>query len=589
MKPSFFLQTQFPWIRTLEAVATVECPECTNVDPIQVTFYNETLLNSSWILHGLNLLIYQANLSQTDFTIDRVSGQIRDGVISIYNSTVGSVNVQGTETFRINVTKSDLDGTERPEKTLLDVVNTKLYIKKSTFRSNKVEAGPALVKALNSRIAVENSSFLENVAQTGLFQIANGSNLNVTDSEFEALEELGSLVLWSMNNVKATFTRCIFNRTAGFYASQNTSMTVKESLITDSQYLDQGSTTLIQLGSHIQFINTTIVNNMTPLPQPFLSVSIGSSVAMTNCAYANNARQRHVLIQKDSSLEIVNSQFFDNTGNHGSLPTESIHLFEIQDSKVSITGGNFHNNSFQNETEVYASFLFHMTNSEAKFFKSKFIGNTADHILFTESQYSSPQKYIAIEHCTFDNHKGEITISNIANVVFEKSHLYIGNNSWISDAIVLSQPKTVRIAFSLFFSLKEAHLLRFQRKGWKKRTAELKTLNTTFRNRNHILKSDSENFLEEARELGFIHIGAGVNVNVVENQYASSKYIHFCFLLSSNNSGGTILDTSPIFMQFSGNCDRIIGWRHPFGTPSPPGNPPLNKVRRVEPLNFPLM
>ena len=570
MKPLFFLQVQFPWIRTLEAVATVECPECTNVDPIQVTFYNETLLNSTWILHGLNLLIYQANLSQSDFTVDRVSGQIRDGVISIYNSTVGSVNVQGTVTFRINVTKSHLDGTERPEKTLLDVINTKLYIKKSTFRSNKVEAGPALVKAVNSRIAVENCSFLENVAQTGLFQIANGSNLNVTDSEFEALEKVGSLVLWSMNNVKATFTRCIFNRTAGFYVSQNTSMTVKESNITDSQYLDQGSTALIQFGSHIQFINTTIVNNRPPIPQPFLSLSIESSVAIINSVYAYNARERHVLIQEDSSLEIVNSQFFDNTGNHGSLSPESIQLFEIQDSKVSITGGNFHNNSFQNDTELYASFLFHMTNSEAKFFKSKFLGNTADHILFTESQSSSPEKYIAMENCTFDNHKGEITISNIADVVFENSHLYIGNKSWISGAIVLSQPKTVRIAFSLFFSLKEVPLLRFERKDWKKRTAELKTLNTTFRNRNHILKSDSENFLEEAKELRFIRIDAGVDVNVEETQYASSKYLIFIcsgHIIIVEDLHKTILGVPLLlgqiffFMQFSGNVCQIIGWR----------------------------
>ena len=542
MKPLFFLQVQFPWIRTLEAVASVECPECTNVDPIQVTFYNETLLKSTWILHGLNLLIYQANLSQTDFTVDRVSGQTRDGVISIYNSTVGSVNVKGTETFRINVTKSDLDGTERSEKTLLDVINTKLYIKKSTFRSNKVEAGPALVKAVNSRIAVENCSFLDNVGRSGLFQIANRSNLDVADSEFKTSQKVGSLVLWSMNNVKATFTHCIFNRTAGFYASQNTSMTVKESLITDSQLLDQGSTALIQLGSHVQFIYTSIVNNMPPMPQPFLSVSIGSSVAMKNCAYANNARQRHVLIQKDSSLEIVDSQFFENTGNHGSLPPESIYLFEIQDSKVSITGGNFHYNSFQNETELYASYLFHMTNSEVRFFKSKFLGNTADHILFTESQSSSPQKYIVMENCMFDNYKGEITISSIANVVFENSNLYISNNSWI----VLSQPKTVRMAFSLFVSLNEAPLLKFERKSWKKRAAELKTLDTTFRDRSHLLKSDSENFLEEARELGFIHIGAGVDVNVEETHYASSKYIiHFCFDWSSNNSGGSILATSP--------------------------------------------
>ena len=387
---------------------------------------------------------------------------------------------------------------------------------------------------------VENSSFLGNVAQTGLFQIANGSNLNVADSEFEALEKVGSLVLWSMNNVKATFTRCTFNRTTGFYGSQNTLITVKESLLTDSQHLDQGSTALIQLGSHIQFINTSIVNNMPPMPQPFLSVSIGSSVVMTNCAYGNNARQRHVLIQKDSSLEILDSQFLNNTGNHGSLPPESIKLFEIQDSKVSITGGNFHNNSFQNDTELYALFLFHMTNSEAKFFKSKFLGNTADHILFTESQSSSPQKYIVMENCMFDNYEGEITISNIANVVFENSHLYISNSSRISDAVVLSQPKTVRIAFSLFSSLKEVPLLRFERKGWKKRTAELKTLNTTFRNRNHILKSDSENFLEEARELRFIRIDAGVDVNVEETQYASSKYIfNFHLFWSSNNSIGS--------------------------------------------------
>ena len=766
---------------------TVECPECTNVDPIQVTFYNETLLNSTWILHGLNLLVHQANLSQTDFTIFRVSGQTRDGVIRIYNSTVGSLKLRGPEMFHINIVKSELDGTERPRKTLLDVSNTRLYINKSTFRNNKVEVGPALIKAANSLVMVENCTFLENVGQTGLFEITNGSNLNMTDSEFKhnghwffalstiairrsssasitgcsfvnnmaangaalcsfhntslmvnssvfidnvgqeggainchnqvdlsqdnnnqnvdtkpsqktkqeiqepettrnkvnerewntdteqtardeklsrclitgskfennsavpsagavyirgrraeiyesnflfntgslggatrgiqnaeidikdssfwdntggigsnihieestslniegctfeyndsahitgvgiyarnqssvsisnssftnqgtlpvvfeienatvltvantkfvTLQKIGCSALYSINNVKATFTRCSFNRTTGIYASQNTLVTVQESLITDSQHLGQGSTVLIQFGSHIQFINTTIVNNMPPMTQPFLSVSSGALAVITKCVYANNVRQRHVTVQKDSSLIIKDSQLVNNDGTSRSILVGPTSLFEIQDSEVSITGSDFQNNSFHGEMELQASVLFHMVNSEAKFSTSVFTGNAADPFLLAESQSTSPLKYMAIKECVFNNNKGEISIFNIADVFIENSQIQKHSNSINSNVIVLTQPKIVRIGYSSFNSSKKAPLLiKFVQNGWEKKTIALKTLKSTFNDGNHVIQSDSGNFLEEAKEHGFIRIASGTDVNAEETVYASSE------------------------------------------------------------------
>ena len=280
-------------------------------------------------------------------------------------------------------------------------------------------------------------------------------------------------------------------------------VTFQESSITDSQHLEHGSTVLIQFGSHIQFINSIIVNNISPMTQPYLSVSSGCLVAMTNCVYVNNVRQRHVTVQKDSSLIIQDSQFVNNAGNSGSLLAGPTSLFEIHDSKVSITGGNFQNNSFHSKMELYPSFLFHVINSETEFSTSVFAGNAAEYILFTESQFSSTPKYLAIKQCVFNNHKGKMSISNIADVVIDVV-VVIGNSS--------------------FNSSKEAPIrIMFKQNSWEKKTVALKTLKSTFSDGNRVLQSDSGNLLEEAKVHGFIRISGGVDVNAEETVYASSE------------------------------------------------------------------
>ena len=189
----------------------------------------------------LTRIEFIGNLSQSDFTLNRVSGQTRDGFISIYNSTVGSLNVQGPEMFRINIIKSELYGTERPTKTLLDVSNTKLYIRKSTFRSNEVGTGPAVPKATNSQIVVENCTFLENVGETGLFEITNGSNLNMTDTEFKNngrwFFALSTIVV--RRSSSASISGCTFVSNMAEYGAalcsfQNTSVVVNSSVFIDN-------------------------------------------------------------------------------------------------------------------------------------------------------------------------------------------------------------------------------------------------------------------------------------------------------------------------------------------------------------------
>ena len=308
-----------------------------------------------------------------------------------------------------------------------------LDIEESTFEYNDTEylTGETISAKINSSVGIRNSSFRNQGTVSTVLRAADSSEVQVENSQFQTLAEVGSVVLDSQNDVRASFRSCSFNRSTGLRASENSHITVEGCLLTDSQHLQQGATVVAQFNSHVQFTNTTITDNHPQMSLPFLSVTGSSSAAIFDCVYSNNTRGRHVVVQTGSTLSILDSLFVQNYGRSGIFHLDSTRLFEVHDSQAQITRCIFQDNVFQNKLDIFPSSLIQMTNTDFNISRTMFFGNTADHVIVisTESLDTSPSKYVQIEQCVFYGNKGDISMTNTADVIIQSSKFSMTNQT----------------------------------------------------------------------------------------------------------------------------------------------------------------
>ena len=218
-----------------------------------------TLSKSTWRIHGLNLLIYQADLSMAQLSLDRVNGQRTTGVASIFNSTFGSLKISGNH--EVNVSKCNIDGISRPDVTLLDINNTNLNIKTSTFTRNHGHFHAAVLKASESNITIHHVNFTRNIGHNGVIEIGNRSSLQVENSTF-------------VNNGHLFFAL---------------------------------STILVRPTGSAVVTNCTFIFNMAAFGAGLCSMA-NSSITVSNCSFVNNSGQLGSSINCNDDLDLVSSK-----------------------------------------------------------------------------------------------------------------------------------------------------------------------------------------------------------------------------------------------------------------------------------------
>ena len=97
-----------------------------------VTFNGVSFSKSSWEIHDLNLSINQSDLSMTTFSLFWRNDNQETGNVTIYKSMFKNLKVVGK--FEVNIVKCIIDSTGKPGTTLVDINNSNLSIKDSTFK-----------------------------------------------------------------------------------------------------------------------------------------------------------------------------------------------------------------------------------------------------------------------------------------------------------------------------------------------------------------------------------------------------------------------------------------------------------------------
>ena len=166
----YHFQKKHQWIRNWNVLARhSESIEFHNVA-------SRTNYSNHWTIHGLDLTIVGSHLSETDIVM---VGSYPKPVLKILFSTFGQLKVEKSQ---IMIQGCSTHGSNR---TLLDIKNSSLSIRNSTFYENNANEGPSIVKAIHSNVNMTESLFTENSGQNGLIRVLNDSSLYLGNCNFK--------------------------------------------------------------------------------------------------------------------------------------------------------------------------------------------------------------------------------------------------------------------------------------------------------------------------------------------------------------------------------------------------------------------
>ena len=185
---------------------------------ISVNFKDLCQLSGNWTIHGLNLSMVNTTSHELSVTIEKAIDQKKNNFISIINSTWGHLNV--SPGHNVLVSNSHFNSVVSSKKTLIEVSNSSLNISKSSFYDLRVQENPAILKAINSHVVIENISCTNNVGAYGLLQVFNGSKLVMKESIFQ---NNGNFLSFSIIVVKygsqLDLFKCRFKRNYALYGA----------------------------------------------------------------------------------------------------------------------------------------------------------------------------------------------------------------------------------------------------------------------------------------------------------------------------------------------------------------------------------
>ena len=315
-----------------------------SVENISVNFYDVSLSNTSWTIHGLNLYINDCNLVTVGFFIrHKPIYQIGRREIKIVNSTFGHLNVKGG--YNILVSDCTVDGaTLAPNSTLMDVVGGTLTVSTSTF--HHLGAGvydwdivPNLLKVVRCRIHMVDVNCSNNEAPVVLIQIQNGSELFVRDSTFENNGNISSVISVKFNS-SLSISDSLFSGNSASNGSclrlhHNVSVTISQSTFINNeadyggviyQYYEPKNSS-DQNNSYILSVtisHSTFVNNRALSGGVIYHYYETVNAQAQNHSYEENSADHTQIIssgeeETQQSLSIYNSYFVNNTADYGGV------------------------------------------------------------------------------------------------------------------------------------------------------------------------------------------------------------------------------------------------------------------------------
>ena len=318
----------FPWIRTLTVVASIMGSPSTGSP--QVTFSNVSFSRSSWEINDLNLYLNQSDLSMTTFYLFWKNNNPEIGSVIIHESTVQNLEVVGN--FEVNIVKCVIDGTWRPETTLIDINGGDLEIKESTFKNNKANTGPAVVTAMASQLRILRSKFFSNYGHYGLIEIMNNSKLFIENSTFEENKHIffmTSIIVVRTGSSANLHTNTFANNMASF-GSAVCSFKNSNVVINNCKFLNNIAQSGGSISCHDQFKveESNVKHNTSILPQiPRLFTNFDHLPSTENVkelnykvlSYFENYRSRRKKLSNrtfhnipKSKCNVINSIFQDN-------------------------------------------------------------------------------------------------------------------------------------------------------------------------------------------------------------------------------------------------------------------------------------
>ena len=382
-------------------------------------------------------------------------------------------------------------------------------------------------------VTVMNSYFQPVYPFPWVFYMEDNSNLTVTGSKFKSMGNSSTQIVSAAKSSRVDFTKCIFHQCAGFVMSDSSSLFIKDSAVSGSQYVISNAIISASGNSRIYLDKSNITDIIPNADLPFVR-SDSSNVSITSCLYMGNRLSRHIVATGASLISVSDSHFSNNTFSYGILYSS---LFYLMGSQLSVEGTIFKNNhQYRNYgmynvaiVDAYSSNVgIHSCSFTTAVFPHPLAPTFILHMRLASFTYDS-SNYLHISNSAFKGKAGSLRIDNIANVNIQSSFFQIHTNNDFplvaGSGLQLTGLQNLRIADSHFNSSKDAKTqiaLRYQANDFQFLTSYSK-----FIFGNYSLESNEKNFLKKAQDFGLIVMPDEVREKHKETAYASGKYFSF--------------------------------------------------------------
>ena len=258
---------------------------------IVVKFANITLLNSTWKIHGLNLIVTKANLVKTQFYMEKRFKCKQSKFIKVLNSTYGSLFTSNG--YEITISNSNIDGTTRLKKTLLGITKCSLTIINSIFYKLISDTGPAMINAVKSWITMQDVTISDskditvnkrNPLSTALVHIERKSNITLSSCRFTRNTMSSHLISVSYSDI--TITECQFTRNTVSSANRIIEAEYCNVTISDSHFIGNIAQILAIKQGVINVQGSTFIRNN--VQDDLIAVESSNGANFANSVFTGN-------------------------------------------------------------------------------------------------------------------------------------------------------------------------------------------------------------------------------------------------------------------------------------------------------------
>ena len=264
---------------------------------------------------------------------------------TISKSIFGQLNVNGI--FSVDVSESNLDGSDGFGKALMNIKRCSLNIIDSNISNYSTNFGPAVLRSTESHVKISNTKFRQNIDKNGLIEILNNSRLELEHSLFEnngigSGYNISHASLISINvNSLASVENCTFVENKGRNGACMQCDESSKLLVRDSSFVNNTGS----LGGAIYCGVTDMTKgykdyccygNNTKMFKPNGDGKCRSGCDFKNCTFRNNiAYEGKSLYVRSSSINIYNCSFEQTIPKYGGL------VYGIQHSNITIDRTSF--------------------------------------------------------------------------------------------------------------------------------------------------------------------------------------------------------------------------------------------------------